>query len=259
MNVIYKYDWDGESLTNPKLLVNIPAPPFHNSGKLKIGPDNQLYAVIGDLASPNSIQQNSILSNSSDNKDPSLTKNSSSVIIRIDPNNGFPSKDNPFVKTHLNNSSLQMGSTEGRVGLDYYYSYGIRNSFGLAFDPLTEKLWATENGEDEYDEINIVSPGFNSGWDKIMGPVSKSNNISYSDLRLFKDAHYSDPVFSWKKAIGATDIEFFASAKLGNKYVNNLFVGDINNGNLYFFKVNDGRSGLNFTDIPSIADDLIAE
>lgn len=89
-NVIYKYDWDGESLTNPKLLVDLPAPPYHDSGKLRIGPDNQLYAVIGDLASPNSIQQNSILSNCIDNNDLSLTNNSSSVIIRIDPDNGFP-------------------------------------------------------------------------------------------------------------------------------------------------------------------------
>ena len=76
---------------------------------------------------------------------------------------------------------------------------------------------------------------------------------------MFKGAHYSDPVFSWKNSIGVTDIEFFNSYKLGTKYTNNLFAGDINNGNLYFFKVNDDRTGLNFEDVPGIVNDLIAD
>jgi hypothetical protein len=54
-----------------------------------------------------------------------------------------------------------------------YYAYGVRNSFGLAFDPLTGELWDTENGPDSYDEVNLVLPGFNSGWEKIMGPNSR--------------------------------------------------------------------------------------
>ena len=50
-----------------------------------------------------------------------------------------------------------------------YYSYGLRNSFGIDFDPLTGKLWDTENGDDFGDEINLVEPGFNSGWSKVQG------------------------------------------------------------------------------------------
>jgi aldose sugar dehydrogenase len=50
-----------------------------------------------------------------------------------------------------------------------YYAYGIRNSFGMDFDPLTGKLWDTENGPEYGDEINIVDPGFNSGWSNIQG------------------------------------------------------------------------------------------
>ena len=45
--------------------------------------------------------------------------------------------------------------------LNLYYSYGVRNSFGFDFDPITGKLWNTENGEDFGDEINLVEPGFN--------------------------------------------------------------------------------------------------
>ena len=57
-------------------------------------------------------------------------------------------------------------------------------------------------------------------------------------------SHYSDRVFSWRYAIGVTDIEFFNSSKLGSEYRNNIFVGDINNGNLYYFQVNHNRTGL---------------
>jgi glucose/arabinose dehydrogenase len=260
-NVIYKYDWDGKSLTNPQLLLDLPAEPgpYHNGGKMKIGPDNQLYAVIGDLTSPNSILQNHPQQITNNNNQTLAVISDTSVIVLVDPYDGLPSKDNPFLNYSENNTAMAGGGEGEGASFDYYYAYGIRNSFGLAFDPLTKKLWDSENGEDEYDEINIVNPGFNSGWHKIMGPTSRDANFSESELAMFKRAHYSDPVFSWKNSIGVTDIEFFNSSKLGTRYANNLFAGDINNGNLYFFKVNDDRTGLNFEDVPGIANDLIAD
>jgi glucose/arabinose dehydrogenase len=69
-----------------------------------------------------------------------------------------------------------------------------------------------------------------------------------SDLVLLEGARYDDPVFSWHIPIGVTDIEFFNSSKLGDRYRDNIFVGDINNGNLYFFTVNGTRTGLWFED-----------
>ncbi len=56
-----------------------------------------------------------------------------------------------------------------REPLNLYYSYRLRNSFGIDFDPITGKLWDTENGEDFGDEINLVEPVFNSGWNKAQG------------------------------------------------------------------------------------------
>jgi hypothetical protein len=53
--------------------------------------------------------------------------------------------------------------------LDLYYAYGIRNGFGMDLDPETGYLWDTENGPGFGDEINLVEPGFNSGWAKIQG------------------------------------------------------------------------------------------
>ncbi len=234
-NRIYEYSWiNHQNLTNPRLVMDLPAElgPYHNGGKLKIGPDKQLYAVIGDL-----VTINNTLQNRPDESNRTTVPNNSSVIIRIDPSNVAPPKDNPFYKYYNNDSNLK--------SLSYYYAYGIRNSFGFDFDPLTAKLWDTENGEDKYDEINIVEPGFNSGWYRIMGPLSQHNESDIiSKLVKFNGSHYSDPVFSWFKPIGITDIEFFKSSKFGKEFENNVFAGDINNGNLYFFKVNDTRSGI---------------
>jgi aldose sugar dehydrogenase len=57
--------------------------------------------------------------------------------------------------------------------------------------------------------------------------------------------------------VGVTDIEFYDSDKLGDNYTNNIFVGDFNNGHLYYFKVNENRTGLEF-EHPRISDDLVA-
>jgi aldose sugar dehydrogenase len=68
--------------------------------------------------------------------------------------------------------------------------------------------------------------------------------MTEKDFISVPGSHYSDPVFSWYHSIGVTDIEFLKSSKLGEIYRNNIFVGDINNGNLYHFQLNDTRTGL---------------
>jgi aldose sugar dehydrogenase len=103
------------------------------------------------------------------------------VILRLNANGSVPT-DNPFFSQGGN--------------LAKYYAYGLRNSFGLAFDPVTERLWMTENGPDKYDEINMVEPGFNSGWERILGPNSRDPQGT-SDLFSVPGSHYSDPEFSW--------------------------------------------------------------
>lgn len=241
-NVVYKYIYDENEkiLENMTLVLVLPGEPgpFHNGGKLAIGPrDGYLYAVIGDVSSGGGILDNQI---------PGRPPNDKSVILRVDRDNGTPVEDNPFYN--------YTGSMEK---LHQYYAYGIRNSFGMEFDPMTGKLWMTENGDNVYDEINIVEPGFNSGWHKIMGPIVRTNMTIENDLIIFDGAKYGDPIFSWYVPVGVTDIEFLNSTKLGEKYDDNVFVGDINNGNLYFFEVNGNRTGVTFHD-PRLLD-LVAD
>jgi glucose/arabinose dehydrogenase len=118
-------------------------------------------------------------------------------------------------------------------------------------------LWDAENGQDLYDELNLVVAGFNSGWKQLMGPISNSAGVTENDLVNYQGSHYNDPLLSWEQSRGVTDIEFFNSKNLGDDYENNIFVGDITEGSLFFFKVNENRTGLHF-DNPNIANDLIA-
>ena len=232
-NRVYSYTWDGTSLTNPQLLLDLPSGPGtnHQGGKIKIGPDNQLYVIVGEM------QREGQLQNIKGGPGPDDT----GVIIRINPNDGSPSQGNPL-------------SSDPNNPLSKYFAYGIRNSFGIDFDPITGKLWDTENGEDVYDEINLVEAGFNSGWKAVMGPIATSGVSAESGLVNFEGSHYADPVFSWAESRGVTDVEFLKSSTLGDAYKDDIFVGDITGGNLFFFKLNDDRTGLSLESNPSLTD-----
>jgi aldose sugar dehydrogenase len=234
-NRIYRYEWDGHNLTNPSLMLDLPAlpGPYHDGGKLVIGPDNKLYTVIGDLNSVAGPYQNLRTAGNQ--------YNDTSVILRIPLDNASYNK---VLTTDVGSNNSQ-----------YHLAYGIRNSFGLTFDPLTDNLWDTENGEDNYDEINLVKPGFNSGWYKVTGPISRTN-LTENELVQFNGSSYSDPEFSWYMPIGVTDLEFFNSDKLGDKYENNIFVGDINNGKIYFFELDENRTGVKISDDHKSGGDL---
>ena len=119
---------------------------------------------------------------------------------------------------------------------------GIRNSFGLAIDPITGNMWDTENGQDDYDEINLVPPKFNSGWAVVMGPATEEQILKIPPLGDFQ---YSDPEFSWEKTVSPTGITFLNS-DLFFKYKNDMLVGTCNTGQLFKFKLNEERNQLVF-------------
>ena len=311
-NRVYRYLWDGNNLINPSLVLDLPALPSQSNvgGKILIGPDNNLYVVIGDVTISNKtvpIHENSSLlkqilccpighRNQLQNIQYGDAPDNTSVILRVNAQNGLPVSNNPFfhnsslnsntTKTTTSDASSEIVKSENTQGYNAslasrYYAYGIRNSFGLAFDPLTGNLWDTENGEKSYDELNLVKPGFNSGWAKVMGPMNRINatnvdigsygnytfeklnlkesNVTQADLVNLPGSNYSDPKFSWKNSIGVTALGFLNSSKLGEKYKDNLFVGDYAYGNLYYFKLNKNRNGLEFNKNQVGLSDFIAD
>src|SRR5574341_1742772 len=123
-----------------------------------------------------------------------------------------------------------------------YYAMGIRNSFGLAVDPVTGELWDTENGVNSFDEINMVQSNFNSGWDVVMGPA---NETHLAKLPGYPGYVYHDPQFTWENVVAPTGLTFINSEPF-EKYRNDLFVLDCINGNLYRFELNQSRDGFVF-------------
>lgn len=236
INRIYKYTLaPGPELTNEQEFMDLPATPAtnHQGGKLVASNDGYLYSVTGEL------QRNGKDQNIVNGPDPDF----SGAILKTNANDGSPAPNNPFKSDNSNDP------------MNWYQAYGLRNSFGLGIDPVTGALWDTENGENAFDEINLVSPGFNSGWKLTMGPISESG-ISEDVLMNFPDSNYKDPILSFRNSIGITDIEFLNSDKLGTEYANNAFVGDISYGNLYRFELNEDRVDFKFND-PGLEDRVV--
>jgi aldose sugar dehydrogenase len=246
-NRLYRYELseNGSKLVNPKLLLDLPYQPgpAHNGGAITIGPDNNIYLAVGELT-PTSYGQGDYrfkVQNYEDGQEP----DGRAGILRV----------------------TQDGDTvEGLIGDKYpddiYFAYGIRNSFGVAFDPLTGKLWDTENGPSFGDEINLVEPGFNSGWAKVLGIWNIEESINEEgDREIIKgdaisgdindilfnfngSGKYSSPELTWDQTIAPTSIAFLNSSNLGSQYENDMFVGTAKNNLLHFDLKGGNRSEL---------------
>ncbi|HEX6294147.1 MAG TPA: PQQ-dependent sugar dehydrogenase, partial [Nitrososphaeraceae archaeon] len=140
-NRLYKYDFIDGKLVNPTLLLDLPflPGPSHNGGVLDIGPNNNLYLVVGDINREGNPEYLTLAQNIEDSK--------------------MPDGRGGVLRITVDGESVNDGFTLGNDGvLDKYYGYGIRNSFGIGFDPLTGILWETENGSNYGDEINVILP-----------------------------------------------------------------------------------------------------
>jgi aldose sugar dehydrogenase len=229
-NCVYRYELNDGKLVNPRLILKLPAfpGPMHNGGEITVGPDNNLYVSVGDITGHDSEETSTRAQNYENGPDP----DGRAGILVV-------TQDGQIVD--------DKGILGNEHPLNMYYAYGIRSSFGMDFDPITGNLWDSENGPDHGDEINLVEPGLNSGADYVFGMSSLYSNHAEEnedfDTGKLVDfegkGNYSDPEFSWEIPVGVTALQFLDSDKYGEEYENDIFVGDVNNGNIYHFDVND--------------------
>ena len=231
-NNIYEFLWTGDELVNKKLINTLPSRNCcHQGGYMVTSPNGEIFATIGDLEN---IRESGIPSKLQNNEDGGVDDTSIILRVGIDENTISPmTSDDPF---------------------SHYYAIGIRNSFGLAFDPITGNLWDTENGQVCCYEINLVTENFNSGWALVQG---MANENSISVIPKIENFEYSNPEFTWDQVNAPTALAIPGN-NWGEKYQNSLFVSDYIFGKIYKFELNDSRDGFVFQD-PSLQDLIFHE
>jgi glucose/arabinose dehydrogenase len=209
---------------NPTLLLNLPAGPgsMDNGGPVLVGPDGNIYLFVGQVQEDNDIGHETLAQNVEEGADADGT----SGVHRI-------TQDGRIIDPRVFGSPDSMAT---------YYAYGIRNSFGMDFDPTSGNLWLSENGVYTNDEINLVEIGFNGGWKDVTGLVP--NPDSEVLVTFNGSGKYSDPEFVWSDTVSPTALLFFNSSEFGPEYKNDMFVGDYEFGRIYHFELNDERNAL---------------
>ena len=302
-NRVDRFIWDGTSLTFDRNLIKLrvfqndgaPDPPNqgdsaqnpagnHDGGVIRFGPDDKLYIIIGDVGRRGQMQNLP--------SGPTLTglgpvvpddqfggpqpdnAHFTGAVIRLNDDGSVP-MDNPFYGVG--------GSIGGEVGdnIQRIFAYGIRNGFGMAFDPESGSLWTQEHGDDSFDELNRVEAGSNSGWIQFMGPASRlaqfkeietrpppffglqqlrwaptrladSPEEAFARLFMLPGAHYSDPEFSWKFAVAPGGIGFMNGRGIGPQYEGDLFAGasrlTLEGGYLFHFNLTGNRRKIGVDD-----------
>jgi glucose/arabinose dehydrogenase len=270
-NRIDRFTWDGSTLTFDRTIRRFrafqsdegqPLRGNHNGGPLRFGPDGKLYVIVGDTGRRGQMQNlvdgpfgEGLDDDQFGGPDPDNDHLTGSILRLND--DGTAPRDNPFYS-----EGAERGGQVG-ANLKRLYAYGIRNSFGLTFDPYSGHLWEQENGDDSFSEINRVEPGFNSGWTQIMGPAERvaqfraietdtrtgidpnapngyfglqqirwsPENIARTPeealSRLFKlpGSRFSDPEMAWKFEVAPGGIAFLEGDGLGHRYDGDFFVG----------------------------------
>lgn len=233
-NRLYKYELKENEIVNPKLLLDLPAlpGPRHPGGILAVGPDDNLYVTVGDIDG--------------------TFREGYETMAQNYQNGSSPDGRSGILRVTQDGKPVGNGIIGNEFPLNLYFAYGIRNSFGIDWDPMTGNLWDTENGPHYGDEINLVEPGFNSGWAIVQGLWQPNldergkllTNPPPSLVDFGGRGKYSAPELIWNTPIAPTAIKFYNSEKIGSDYENDLFISDANTGSIYHFDLNENRSGL---------------
>jgi aldose sugar dehydrogenase len=270
-NRVDRFTWNGSTLTFDRTLRRFRSFQAdegqalrgnHNGGVMRFGPDRKLYVIVGDTGRRGQMQNlvdgpfgEGIDDDQFGGPDPD-NNHLTGVILRLN-DDGTAPRDNPFYR-----EGAERGGLVG-ANLKRLYAYGIRNSFGMTFDPYSGNLWEQENGDDSFSEINRVEAGFNSGWTQIMGPADRvaqfraietdtrtgidpnapagyfglqqirwsPENIARTPgdalSRLFRlpGSRFSDPEMTWKYEVAPGGIAFLRGDGLGRRYDGDFFVG----------------------------------
>jgi glucose/arabinose dehydrogenase len=203
---VVKYTFNGTTLINPRILMdNIAGANFHDGSRLVISDDLKLFITTGD-ATNSSNSQNLASVNGK--------------ILRINLDGTIPS-DNPNPQSSI-------------------WSFGHRNAQGLVF--AKGKLYSSEHGPNNDDEINLIEKGRNYGWPDVEGKCNTS------DEREFCAANnVVEPIYSWTPTIAVCGIKFYNS-DLISQWKNSLLLCTLKESTLFQLKLNSSGDAIESVD-----------
>lgn len=177
------------SAESEEVVMKIKQPYWnHNGGTIVFGPDGYLYVGLGDGGSGNDPEGNG----------QNLTTLLGSILrIDVDHKSGdlgyaIP-KDNPFIDTKV---SIGRGNKKANARPEIY-AYGFRNVWRMSFDGKTGNLWVADVGQNLWEEINIVKPGGNYGWN-----IREAKHWFYPKGADEKSDRLIDPIWEYHHSVG---------------------------------------------------------
>jgi glucose/arabinose dehydrogenase len=291
-NRVDRFVWNGATLTADQNLIRLraiqqdagqPERGNHDGGVIAFGLDRKLYIFIGDAGRRGHLQNlpcgptavcpgPTVPDDQFGGPEPD-DAHLTGAILRLN-DDGTTPLDNPFFA-----AGAAIGGEVG-ANVKKIYSYGHRNSFGMAVDPLSGAVWLQENGDDSFSELNRIEPGMNGGWIQVMGPIDRvaqfkeiettfggrnlqqlrwsPENIAdtpeeaRSRLFMLQGARYSDPQFSWKWEVAPGGMGFVNGRGLGAQFAGDLFMGAatpvLQGGYLFHFNLTGNRRAVGVDD-----------
>jgi PQQ-dependent dehydrogenase (s-GDH family) len=193
---VVKYTYSGNTLTNPVVILdNIPASNIHNGSRLLITSDLKLFISTGD-ASVQSAAQN--------------LASPSGKILRINLDGTIPA-DNP-------------------VAGNPFWSYGHRNPQGLVF--ANDKLYSSEHGPDNDDEINVIVKNRNFGWPTVAGFCNETGETAFCTAN-----NVVQPLINWTPTLAVSGMDYYNSDAIP-QWKNSLILATLKDQTLYQLKLN---------------------
>ena len=217
--------YDGTSLRDLRVIFEVSQAKTgsqHFGSRLLWLPDGTLLVAIGDGGNPPLQLAGDLIRKQSQNLQSHLGK-----IIRINDDGSLP-KDNPFMGSKI-------------------WSYGHRNIQGISFDPMTQRVWATEHGAKGGDELNLIEKGKNYGWPVVSASQEYGTNTPVS--REKSRPGLIDPKTIWTPAIAPSGLVFYT----GNRFPNwqgNLFAGGLVSRDIRRLEVDKSGEIINQEAIP---------
>lgn len=178
---------------------------FHYGGGMIFGPDDKLYITIGERNLFEHLNPELPLSQDITDK--------RGKVIRLNPDGSVPD-DNPDF---------------GPTAIKGLYALGIRAAQGLTIDPTTQKIWFSEHGTIQGDELNIIRPGVNYGWPYITTGGYRTRNYNPG---IPEGLSFMEPVFFWDKTVAPTGLTFYNGFEFP-QWKGNLFVPGLSKGSLW--------------------------